>query len=231
LSSTPIHPQWFSFRAKVRTAELVAGSVSGALLDVGSGDGGLRRRLSGHCKYVGLDSLATGREFYDARPDVYGDAARLPFRDASFDAVALLDVLEHLGEPRISLREALRVLKPGGALYISVPCMYPLHDEPYDFQRPTLHGLRHWLESAGFRVVTLESRGEPLETTALLANIALARVVSRAMHAFLPAALLFAFIVPLVPIVNLLGWLFGRLGGSDGMMPFGYWAVARRPIS
>jgi SAM-dependent methyltransferase len=52
-------------------------------------------------------------------PVVRGDAARLPFADDSFDAVAALDVLYHLADPRPALREARRVLRAGGTLLAS----------------------------------------------------------------------------------------------------------------
>ena len=228
LSSTPLHPQWFSFRAKARAEDAVAMAADGTLLDIGCGEAKLRRRLEGRCRYVGLDYPPTGLELYGARPDVFGDASQLPFRESSFDAVALLDVLEHLAEPRASLRSIHCVLRPGGVLYINVPCMYPLHDEPHDYQRPTIHGLRHWLQTAGFRIRVIEPRGSPGETAALLFNIALARMATRAVQAFAPAAVLIVPIVPLIVVANVAGWVLGRLGRTDGIMPFAYWAIADR---
>ena len=45
----------------------------------------------------------------------------LPFKDSSFDAVACLDVIEHLMNPRHLLKEIYRVLKKEGELVISTP--------------------------------------------------------------------------------------------------------------
>ena len=49
------------------------------------------------------------------------DVTRLGFDGASLDAVLSLDVLEHVPDHRLALREFARVLKPGGALVLTVP--------------------------------------------------------------------------------------------------------------
>jgi SAM-dependent methyltransferase len=49
------------------------------------------------------------------------DVRALSFADASLDAVVSQDVLEHVADHRDALREAARVLRPGGVLVLSVP--------------------------------------------------------------------------------------------------------------
>jgi SAM-dependent methyltransferase len=49
------------------------------------------------------------------------DATDLDFADASMDAILCLDVLEHVPDFRAALREFARVLRPGGALLLTVP--------------------------------------------------------------------------------------------------------------
>ena len=51
----------------------------------------------------------------------------LPFHPESFDAVFILEVMEHLGFPQLVLAECWRVLKPGGAIFITVPNLVSLN--------------------------------------------------------------------------------------------------------
>jgi asparagine synthase (glutamine-hydrolysing) len=56
-----------------------------------------------------------------ALPVVQADAAALPFRSGTLDAVALVSVLDHTTQPLAAVREAARVLRPGGVLLMRVP--------------------------------------------------------------------------------------------------------------
>lgn len=203
----------------------VCAIATGRLLDIGCADGSLRHRLPGNCDYVGLDYPTTATTLYGTRPEVFGDAAQLPFAADSFDCVAILDVLEHLRDPQECLTEARRVLKPSGAVLVHVPFLYPLHDEPFDFWRITEHGLREIAGKAGLRIDTLQHEGAPSETAALIVNLALARMVLRVTDAFPPAICLAALAMPLVLVANCLGWLFGRVSARDSFMPISYWVV------
>jgi SAM-dependent methyltransferase len=64
--------------------------------------------------------------------DAVADAHRLPFRDEFFAGVVMLDVLHHLERPIEFLREASRVLKPGGRLAMIEPAMTALARRFYD---------------------------------------------------------------------------------------------------
>jgi len=95
-------------------------------LDVGCSDGEVLRWVGGRCELaVGLDvSRRTMAEAMRRAPGnqfCLGTADRLPFADATFTTISMLDVLEHVPYPKESLEEIDRVLKPGGRLLISVP--------------------------------------------------------------------------------------------------------------
>jgi len=52
---------------------------------------------------------------------MFGDALRLPFKDATFDKVICSEVLEHIEDDERGIEELVRVLKQGGALAVTVP--------------------------------------------------------------------------------------------------------------
>jgi len=87
----------------------------------------------------------------------------LPVADGSFDTVLLTDVLEHVAVPGALVNEIARVLAPGGKLIGSVPFLYRLHEEPYDYHRFTRHALQRFAQLAELEVILLEPYGQGLD--------------------------------------------------------------------
>lgn len=95
----------------------------------------------------------------DKRPDLQADAAALPLAAGSMDAVVCAELLEHVPDPRRVLAEAARVLRPGGRLVLTVPFLYPIHADPYDFGRYTDTFWRQALAEAGFDQIEVTPQG------------------------------------------------------------------------
>jgi SAM-dependent methyltransferase len=95
----------------------------GAILDVGGG--------TAHVKESRPDVISIDILSFPGI-DVVADAHRLPFRSEHFSGVVMLDVMHHLERPTEFLKEASRVLRPGGRLAMIEPAMTTLARRFYD---------------------------------------------------------------------------------------------------
>ncbi len=136
------------------------------VLDAGAGEAPYRE-LFAHCHYVTADWPQSVHKGGRAA-DISASLQELPVPSGSFDAVLCTQVLEHVDEPLAVLCELHRVLRPSGELWLTVPLVWPLHEEPYDFFRYTSYGLRHILIRAGFDPVEVEPRNGAFATLAQL---------------------------------------------------------------
>jgi ubiquinone/menaquinone biosynthesis C-methylase UbiE len=154
------------FQAAARLlSERLALPVGASVLDVGTGTGIVlavlaysSARLTGCERSLGMIRLARAR--VPTGRFVEADATSLPFRDASFDAVTASFVLSHLGDPATGLREARRVLKPGGRFGMTSWAADP--DERAEAWRELLAGAvsGDLLQAAVARVAPHESHFE-----------------------------------------------------------------------
>ncbi len=114
------YPQFVDLLAEIARAPLV--------LDLGTYSG-FRKELSLHRslfrnRYYTMD-LTHEKEIEG--PNVVGDILRLPFANASADAVLCKEVLEHVRDPAAAVNEIHRVLKHGGAVMCTIPFLHPYH--------------------------------------------------------------------------------------------------------
>ena len=121
-----------SFLAQKREVLALLDGAGGRLLDIGCGPACMEGDLlSRGFEVVGLDvsleMLRHGLQRLRAHPFGHrcrlelGDVERLGFRDASFDAVICMGVLEYLAAYDRAISEIYRVLRPGGVAVATVP--------------------------------------------------------------------------------------------------------------
>jgi ubiquinone/menaquinone biosynthesis C-methylase UbiE len=197
---------WFAATERALLAGVRAGAGE-RLLEIGCGEGGNLQHLRalGATRF-GID-FSTAKAAFAARSTgahvTAADASRLPFADASFDAILIRDLLHHLPDRARALGEARRVLKPGGRLTLIEPNrgspLVLLQAAVVPAERgllaSTAERLRGELAAAGFTVDT-ERTSQPLPIARVLlhrslgtARLGAARfgaigVVARALDAF-----------------------------------------------
>jgi SAM-dependent methyltransferase len=147
---------WFQGRQRVIDRLLRHHKAQGALLlDIGCGSGGMDKMLSGYVDMaVGIDIDQHALDLHEGTTQrASGDD--LPYPNDSVDIVTAFDSLEHIADPKGTLAELYRVLKPGGLLVVTVPAMPSLwsdHDRLLGhftrFTRPTLRHLLNQFEVA-----------------------------------------------------------------------------------
>ncbi len=165
-----------AWRIDLVARALLAGAPAGPVVDAGCGWGSLAIRLAGQGRLVLAFDLDRGRLAGARRTAsahgvagriawVCADAAHLPVAGGTAAAVALGEVLEHLADDRAAVREAARVLAPGGVLVATAPAG-PERLGPGDLaaghvRRYDRAGLARLAGAAGLRLVTLRGWGFP----------------------------------------------------------------------
>ena len=109
--------------------DAIAPAAGERILDVATGTGMVAAELlsrEADCTVVGLDQsaemLAGARARFAAGPDaarvelIEGQAERLPFADATFDALTFTYLLRYVDDPPATMRELARVVRPGGRI-------------------------------------------------------------------------------------------------------------------
>lgn len=103
------------------------------VLDLGCGNGCYTAELARRAAYVcGVDILMPNLKAFRTRiPRFQAAGENLPFASETFDAIAMIEVLEHTHCDSRVLDECFRVLKPGGLLVLFVPNkLYPFESHP-----------------------------------------------------------------------------------------------------
>lgn len=156
-SSSIERPDYWWYRARADLLHAALGKHLGCpamMLDVGSADGPSVGWTRGDHRSVAIDVDSRGLKPGEG---VQASALALPFGDATFDVVGAFDVIEHCEPEAQAMDELVRVLKPGGRVFMSVPAYqwaWSDHDVTAGHHRRyTRRRLLEAVERAGLLVV------------------------------------------------------------------------------
>jgi len=131
------------------------------VLDIGAGECPLRKKLEqlGY-RYFSLDIEQNSYATIDYLARIDQTLPDLLTSHGGFDLLILTEVLEHVPDWKVAFENLALLLKPSGHCLITTPFFYMLHEEPYDFWRPTDHAINYFSSTHGFEVVRWQRTGD-----------------------------------------------------------------------
>ena len=125
-------------QARIKHLQQFKPGINDTVLITGIGTGLDIPHLPGNPQYIGIDltpaMLARAKKHTKQRKDVVlhcGDAMQLPYADKTFDSIIMHLILAVVPEPTQALKEAARVLSPGGNIYIFDKFLQPGQFAPF----------------------------------------------------------------------------------------------------
>lgn len=133
---------------------------NGQVLDIGCGSQPFRGRLEslGYA-YVSFDLEQNAEQSVDYLGAIDKFLSTQLCHAAPFDFILCTEVMEHVADWQTAFANFAQLLAPGGKLLITCPHFYRLHEEPYDFWRPTPYAIEHFANQAGLTVIRHEKAG------------------------------------------------------------------------
>lgn len=161
-------------------AVIAAADRAGAVLDVGCGEQPFRPLVESHGRrYVGMDVEQNSVGTVDILSTLENAASGVD----RYPVILCTEVLEHVADIAAAFAGLRRLAAPGAAVVLTVPFIFPLHMEPYDFRRLTLHGLERLAADHGFRVEVSARLGRLTEVLSMLVADSSILPVSRSVFA------------------------------------------------
>lgn len=140
------------------------------VLDIGCGQQPYRSSILQHgLNYLSFDVTQNDNQQVDFLGKI--DDFQLPetlLEAGPYDMILLTEVLEHVSDWRQAFHNLSKLLSPGGEILITCPFIFPLHETPFDFWRPTQFALASFSESHGFEVKNHQTLGSTTDCLGLI---------------------------------------------------------------
>ena len=151
LISIFFHPFFFIRKELFKFINTNSEVFFGKMLDFGGGSSPYKSRFKNIIEYI---SIEVESDKNNISTKLSYDGHKLPFTDNEFDSILCTEVLEHVNDVEESLDELYRVLKPGGKLLVTTPFICVEHENPHDYRRFTMNGLKQIIKKKGFEIVS-----------------------------------------------------------------------------
>ena len=157
------HHWWWEGRREIIRQELPK-KTNSKILDIGCGTGetiSFVKAILKDAEVTGVDNSQVAVNFSKKRGHnvIKVDALHLPFKDDFFDAILMLDVIEHIEDDKAFLLEAKRVLKKNGKIIVTAPALqfiWSRHDTEQGHQRRyTRHMMTYLADSCRLNISRL----------------------------------------------------------------------------
>jgi len=154
---------WYKERRYLLLNVLRKFQVSGSAVDIGAAGGGNTQvLLEWGLNTLAIETEPVGLEILQNKGirSLKCDATDIPLPDNSFDFVSMMDVLEHINDDELAIKEIYRILHPTGLLFLTVPMQMSLwssHDATsMHFRRYEKHGLVALLKQEQFELLSFK---------------------------------------------------------------------------
>ena len=144
---------------------LASANGAAAILDVGCAEQPFRALIeAGGHRYVGMDVVQNRSRSVD----IISSLEDAPATAQAYPVILCTEVLEHVPDIDAAFAGLRRLIASGGAVVLTVPFIFPLHMEDYDFRRLTMLGVERLAATHGFRVEASARLGRLTDVLATL---------------------------------------------------------------
>jgi|WetSurSiteA1Bulk_404760.scaffolds.fasta_scaffold27895_2 SAM-dependent methyltransferase len=207
-----VNPFYLARRAIYKNIKYYSNNITGNTLDIGCGSKPYASLFPSD-NYIGMDIEVTGHKHTESKIDVYYNGVTIPFGDDYFDSIVCFEVLEHVFNTDVFLREACRVLKKGGTAIFTVPFIWDEHEQPFDFARYSSFGLKSLFERNGFKIKESRKYLCDLRLMALLSNAYIYKIIKK----IIPNKMSYLLILPLTTLNNFLAYILYLLPKNEDL--------------
>jgi len=184
--------------------------ANSTVVDIGCGEQPMRTLIEEKGgQYIGIDIAQNSQN----NVDILCSAVSIQLPNSSVDCILCTEVVEHVPEIDKVFSEFARILKPNGYIILTCPFLYFLHEEPYDFQRPTPYLIDFLANKNSLKVLELEKTGNGIECIATILDILFEeyRINSNKIFQFLWNPLRISLRISINSLAIIFSSMFGRV--------------------